>query len=546
MVSRWLKIALKLSSRKHVHSHPLMNLTLKNLKLIAPVLAAAAWLGCGTRSSLYEPRDVPTIPVDVPPLMQGAVCTSSAQCAVGLVCPEDPNIEHRCTTECQSNMECSEGTICVVNRRSAQSPQAVCSRSVSGTTPPDALCDSDVGCLSNACVQGRCRALCRVTDECLHNGRCEPNAAIGGLRACNVETVQSVMVEERRLFEGMLRPDTAQRGSFEIPVDTVAFTLTVQDHVDASLLAQIDELVDPNGAAVISSADQDPLVEPIIRSYTDLELSSVLVPADDRFRVVPGRYTYSVSLVNDFIGVRVRTERPATVLLQIKRAPRVLPSMGSLDIRCYFVPNASLSARTAPADPRFVAALAELRQAYAMMGVEVRVAEYLDVQGPEADRFTVIDSPREMGELFATTVRGRSNFLNLYFVAGISFGDAIGIAGSIVGPPGIHGTSNSGVIVDLDGTVPPMGEPDTIGGTIAHELGHYLGLWHTQESADPCTEPGEIDCSPWGGYDAIADTPNTPRGAINYVMYWAIAPQARQFSAGQARVVRGSPLITHR
>ncbi len=106
-----------------------------------------------------------------------------------------------------------------------------------------------------------------------------------------------------------------------------------------------------------------------------------------------------------------------------------------------------------------------------------------------------------------TSTEGKS--VNVFLVN--QFGDSaslLGIAGGIGGPP-VHGLANSGVVFSTFGKLDqynpscssaPCGltqiESDfnTIQGTLAHEIGHYLGLNHPSESSGAT-------------HDVVRDTP---------------------------------------
>lgn len=69
--------------------------------------------------------------------------------------------------------------------------------------------------------------------------------------------------------------------------------------------------------------------------------------------------------------------------------------------------------------------------------------------------------------------------VNVFLVSGISpragsGDDPIAVGGGIPGPPGMHGTGSSGIVIELDAL---RASPRTL----AHELAHHLGLFHTSE-----------------------------------------------------------------
>jgi hypothetical protein len=203
-----------------------------------------------------------------------------------------------------------------------------------------------------------------------------------------------------------------------------------------------------------------------------------------------------------------------------------------------------LTATNAPSNVRLQAALTRMRQIYAAANVGLDVVGYQDFPAALAARYAVIDSRAELQELFARTAGAVGPVLNLMLVRGISSSagleNAIGIAGAIAGPAGLHGTVASGVVAGWETT---LGRVDLLPQTLAHECGHYLGLWHTRESQAACATPSQMMCSPFGGVDPITDTP-TDASAANYLMYWQASNGGNvAISPGQSVVMRGHPLV---
>ena len=96
--------------------------------------------------------------------------------------------------------------------------------------------------------------------------------------------------------------------------------------------------------------------------------------------------------------------------------------------------------------------------------------------------------------------------------------------------PMLDGTRVSGVMVDYD-----FGDAAAVGQVAAHEVGHYLGLFHTAES-DGVT------------FDIIDDTLECPAQCTTasggYVMHWQyIGSTLPIITAGEAHVVLGHPLV---
>ncbi|MFK7986213.1 MAG: reprolysin-like metallopeptidase [Sandaracinaceae bacterium] len=156
----------------------------------------------------------------------------------------------------------------------------------------------------------------------------------------------------------------------------------------------------------------------------------------------------------------------------------------------------------------------------------------------------------DINALRAAFVSEDPSRLNVFFVQDFLEEGTLGFAAGIPGPNGLQGTAASGVVISLDSHLDADGELDldTMGETIAHEIGHQLGLFHTTE------EDGE-------GHDALEGTPEcgaefdddadgsltaeecVGQGARN-VMFWTSGDvRQTEMSADQTEVIASSVVV---
>ncbi|MCA9581285.1 MAG: hypothetical protein KC416_05790, partial [Myxococcales bacterium] len=207
-----------------------------------------------------------------------------------------------------------------------------------------------------------------------------------------------------------------------------------------------------------------------------------------------------------------------------KVVPR-LPLSGQLDLNLYFSGIESITAESAPTDALFQQALETMRSIYRTTGIELGEIRYLplpagfevisDLGGGENDFMDVLQA----GD--PTITSG----VNIFLVSAImEVGHdqqalVLGISGGIPGPFVPKRTVRSGVTVALSAAredceidleneeyiCDPQSPLDAVelGETLAHEVGHYLGLFHTVEFS--------------GAADPIEDTPTF--ASMGFMMY---------------------------
>lgn len=179
----------------------------------------------------------------------------------------------------------------------------------------------------------------------------------------------------------------------------------------------------------------------------------------------------------------------------------------TIDLNVYLVGVPNVTAATAESDPNLSAVLAQFETIYAAANISIGKVRYFELNEEDTTRFSVVRSELEIEELVKRSKPPADDLdslmsVNIFFAGAFAMRGTVGISLGLPGPVGLHGTHGSGVVftteymgqqvedgfgMSVDGNV-------YTGQILAHEVGHYLGLFHTTESTG-------------GAYDPLPDTP---------------------------------------
>lgn len=334
-----------------------------------------------------------------------------------------------------------------------------------------------------------------------------------------------------------------------VEVPDGASSLAVVLSQTGSVLTQPATIVDPNGTVVFEAGvDRTNRVDAYASSMT------ALVPVNPSVEVMPGPWEFT------FFGTG-STQANVEALAK-------LGGQGSrLDLNLYFVGLGELNASSAEDDAEFQSVLDSVRTTYASAaGLTLGEASYHDV---DEERFSVLQTTQvgsdELLEMLRVHTASRDNTaVNVFFVQDIenpsSARSLLGVSAGVPGPSALHGLSRSGVAVSMANFLAARqdGDPGEASSelslVVAHEIGHYLGLFHTTEANGESLSGGQ------NGVDPIPDTPVCPDSADansdgvlsatecasadgDNLMFWSPPNSARNLSSGQSTIMRLNPVV---
>ena len=415
---------------------------------------------------------------------------------------------------------------------------------VGNVPPPECLtnadcADGEVCWIDPIAAQNQCGTSCNTDDDCDAGLECR---VMFDVWAC-VQPPPAVLIAEANQLAtpGEVQCVGPIDGTFEIPftVGANARSLTVVPFSTDGGSVRPDSWRLPDGQFAFSNGNAGILgVSSSLLGYT----APLFVPAAPTLDglLQPGEHTYTV---------QAETEALCSYVVE-----ETAGDGATLDLNLYFVGLEDLNASSATGDAALNLTLETFGDIFAQAGVSLGGLRFNDVAPDIAAEFTVIDERTDLGTLVTASVPPGATdeellSVNVFFVTTIDLPDsgAIGISQGIPGPVGLHGTPGSGVVLTAEFLRLGTAQDPTLGAqlsgvVLAHEVGHWLGLFHTSELSGTVQDPlsDTPECS--GIMELMEDSDFSSCDDVDNLMFPVASPSARTLTLDQASVLRANPV----
>jgi hypothetical protein len=299
-------------------------------------------------------------------------------------------------------------------------------------------------------------------------------------------------------------------------------------------------------------------------SPEDEQLASIYVPNYSPIELETGLYAIALN------STKPEAIFTPQIVLKLGKAEK-----GTLNINWFFsdlagscIPGSTLNAASAASHTWFNKFKTDLGNIFATAKLTIGTETYQNVTDTDLSIIHLDETPSSTNELtdlqrlFSSSAGKQGYALNIFLVRSLetespSSGTILGVSGGIPGPIKIHGTVHSGVAFSAQNACLESNGINSAR-TLAHEIGHYLGLFHNRErSTFPgfandkvvCACPCGIHLSCYSDYvtgkswcrgeDPLSDTDLS----TNNLMYWNAYDQTSRLTDEQIRIILNNPLV---
>jgi len=315
---------------------------------------------------------------------------------------------------------------------------------------------------------------------------------------------------------------TITGNSFTIPDNVISFSLAAFG--DFAQEVKFDSLTNPANTNLLSQGS-----ELSGRVTPDMGFTAALFPMISNLNPTAGTWQFSHTNAQSIkLTLRTGTSTPTAAT---------------------FTAQPYLAGTSNYTSTQIDTAMNVMKQIYAENGITINVNSTITVAGTQYD--AIVDDVTNVTTAELIT-RGAADTVNLFFIPDFSTTQGMGTLGFASGIPGALGIkgNRNGVLIGMAGHLRDNTlQTTTMGETVAHEMGHWLGLFHTTEETgaqfDPLNDTSEctkatFDTDGFAGMSA-EECQNVDGTNLMFWVSGDTIPQ-RTLSAEQKRIIVNSPI----
>ncbi|RVU48848.1 hypothetical protein EA187_05310 [Lujinxingia sediminis] len=390
-------------------------------------------------------------------------------------------------------------------------PEPVCSDSCQYAN--DGECDDGgPGAAYDVCTYGTDCSDCGSRDgrrNCNSNAECTEGRVCNATGQC-VSSQGASSIEFLTLTDFQASSQDVWDSSFDVGGDVRSVSLIVE-MMDPAASAYIWKVATPQNTLLYDIERSD---ESLMHVYpvTSGGQMGILLPNSPQYSLSPGTYT-----------VRLVSENASRVKVHalIKRGP-VSPQGGSLPVTFWFTEQDYMDAAQAQRSAEFQQGLEVFRQIYADIGIALGPVRYRDVEGTLGRQLAVPQDEVVLCQgIRQVATEANLSGINLFMIDDAPDMGILGISCGLPGAPTRPGITRAGAAIALAYL---NYSPQIFGETVAHEAGHYLGLFHTTErdgsSHDPLDDTPQCPSSRDLDGDELVSPEECRNNGADNTMFW--------------------------
>ncbi len=266
-------------------------------------------------------------------------------------------------------------------------------------------------------------------------------------------------------------------GSFSVPLDGVSFILSVFKDNNGS--TAFYSLSDPDDTDILSSSSTPTLSGAASGSSGSYGYANVLVPQTPSFSAKAGTWTFK-AYNNDRVKLALRSGST--------------PSSTTIVVQPYITGTTWVAGDLSDA-------LSIMSSIYSANGITLSINSTITISDSQ---YAAVSGTFTDSTTSALVSQGSTEAVNIFFIEDYT-GSWSNVLGNAAGIPGSMGIANAwnGVLNSLNAHASGSTlDAQLLGETVAHEMGHQLGLFH------PTEQEGK-------SFDIISDTAECPNSRDN-------------------------------